>query len=364
MAVILSQPAGTAAFSGSYAPSDVQFLLRPVELEATPVEEKERLIQSGEKHYSEMISEEGAPSETHLALYREALKAGGPRMAREIASLAKALQARRAGAPTVLVSFVRAGVPLGVLLKRALVDLGVPVSHYGVSIIRDRGIDEAALAYIEARHPLEQLVFVDGWTGKGAIYGELSRSLGHRFKAGIPFLTLADPAGLSWLAASGEDWLIPSGILGATVSGLVSRSILTQDGGFHGCVLCGHLAAVDVSRSFIEEIDTLRKSVRDAAPAAWSPTMRDASKDSAAAVIAHIAQEFGISNRNRIKPGIAEATRAVLRRVPERILVRSVDDTDVRLLYHLAQSRGVTLEEAGATLGPYRAVTIIKRIAS
>lgn len=360
----LYPPPVAAAFSGSYASSDVQFLLRPLELAATPVDEKERLIQSGEKHYSEMISEEGTPSETHLALYREALKAGGPRMAREIAGLANALKTCRRGAPVVLVSFVRAGVPLGVLLKRALADLGVPVSHYGISIIRDKGIDEAALAHIETRHPLEQLVFVDGWTGKGAIYGELSRSLGHRFKADIPFLTLADPAGLSWLAASGEDWLIPSGILGATISGLVSRSILTRDGGFHGCVLCEHLSAFDLSRAFIEEIDQQRKSFRDATPASWSPAMREALRESAAAVIDHIAQKFGITNRNRIKPGIAEATRAVLRRVPERILVRSLDDPDVRLLYHLAQSRGVLLEEAGAALGPYRAVTIIKRIAS
>ena len=32
-------------------------------------------------------------------------------------------------------------------------------------------------------------------------------------------VVLADPCGRAWLAASAEDWLIPSGILGATVSG-------------------------------------------------------------------------------------------------------------------------------------------------
>ena len=34
-------------FSGSYLPDDVQFLLRPVTIDMTPVELKEQLIQSG-----------------------------------------------------------------------------------------------------------------------------------------------------------------------------------------------------------------------------------------------------------------------------------------------------------------------------
>lgn len=43
-------------FSGSYLPDDVQFLLRPVTIDMTPVELKEQLIQSGQKHYSDMLS--------------------------------------------------------------------------------------------------------------------------------------------------------------------------------------------------------------------------------------------------------------------------------------------------------------------
>ena len=42
-------------FSGSYVAADVQFLLRPISIENTTIEEKERLIQSGKKHYSEMF---------------------------------------------------------------------------------------------------------------------------------------------------------------------------------------------------------------------------------------------------------------------------------------------------------------------
>lgn len=54
--------------SGSYLEDDVHFLLRCVEMQTTDVEEKERLIQTQQKHYSEMISEEAAPSGAHQAL--------------------------------------------------------------------------------------------------------------------------------------------------------------------------------------------------------------------------------------------------------------------------------------------------------
>ena len=45
-------------FSGSYLPTDVQFLLRQLNVEVTDIAEKERLIQTGQKHYSEMLSAE------------------------------------------------------------------------------------------------------------------------------------------------------------------------------------------------------------------------------------------------------------------------------------------------------------------
>ncbi|MGE9528138.1 cysteine protease StiP domain-containing protein, partial [Escherichia coli] len=75
---------------------------------------------------------------------------------------------------------VRAGVPLGVMLHQALRDMGKTSWHYGISIIRDRGIDGAALDVIEERHGTSGIVFVDGWTGKGAITGELVRALKDR----------------------------------------------------------------------------------------------------------------------------------------------------------------------------------------
>ncbi|NHV25848.1 cysteine protease StiP family protein [Burkholderia sp. D-99] len=349
--------------SGSYAPDDVHFLLQPVQMIFTHAEEKERLIQTNQKHYSEMISPEQAPADVHKGLYARALVQNGARMASDVQSLAMALCAAYAGPTIALVSFVRAGLPLGVLLRRALVEMGCDACHYGISIIRDRGIDMVALEAVIQLHGAENIVFVDGWTGKGAISGELERSLGDdkRFPEGPRLVVLADPCGRAWLAASAADWVIPSGILGATVSGLVSRSIWPAHGGLHGCMVYEHLHEHDVTREFIDKIDAERRALGEAQPAVpWTNDQRLKLQAFADEVVSALATRFGISNLNRVKPGIAEATRAVLRRVPDRVLVLDRNDSDVQLLLHLAERAGTTVEESGGDLGPYRAVTIIR----
>lgn len=351
--------------SGSYSQNDVHFLLQPVQMEVTDVVEKERLIQTKQKHYSEMISMERAPTDVHKVLYKRALEQNGARMATDVQALALALNKTCTGPSIVLVSFVRAGLPLGVLLRRALIDMGREAHHYGISIVRDRGIDTVALEAIIQAHGAENIIFVDGWTGKGAISGEIQRSLkgDSRFPHDPRLVVLADPCGRAWLSASAEDWVIPSGILGATVSGLVSRSIWPADGGLHGCVVYDHLQEHDVTRDFIEQIEAERKALGPvSAVAAWTLTEQFELQAAAGQVVESLAARFDITNLNRVKPGIAEATRAVLRRVPDHVLVRDRNDSDVQLLMHLTESAGVPVEEVGAALGPYRAVTIIRSV--
>ncbi|MGD8162767.1 cysteine protease StiP family protein [Pantoea sp. FN0307] len=353
-------------FHGTYLPSDIQFLLEPVEIEMTSVEEKERLIQSGQKHYSDMLSQEPAPTPAHLELFGKALDVGAGRMAREVIALAKGLTEQVQARPVILVSLVRAGVPLGVMLQRAITDMGHLSFHYGISIIRDRGIDTEALAVIEARHGTDGIVFVDGWTGKGTITGQLTESLKNR--PGYPEMprlaVLADPAGCAWIAASDNDWLIPFGIMGAPVSGMVSRSIWTETG-FHGCVFCEHLREYECSTLLVDTVDQFRKQINVGTVPAALPFSTQCHNQSGISqkVIQKLAEKFHIANINRIKPGIAEATRAVLRRVPDHVLVSNKADHDVSLLLYLAEQKGITVEEVGDTIGFYRAVTIIKKVA-
>lgn len=355
-------PPADAPFSGSYAADDVRFLLKPVSLRPTGLAEKERMIQNGRRHYSEMIPPETVPGEAYLGQYRAALARNGARLAGDVAALAAGLAERAAGRPEIVIaSLARAGTPIGILLVRALRGLGLRAHHYSISIIRDRGIDLAALAWIAERHDPADTVFVDGWTGKGAIAAELHRSLDSKPFGFRPVLaTVADPAGRADLAAAREDYLIPSGILGSIVSGLVSRSILNDavvgPGDFHACVYHRHLASADLSRAFVDSVTALM-------PQGAPPPRQDARDRAAAArdcddAIAAIQARFGVLDRNRVKPGIAEATRALLRRMPERLLVSDPDDPDLAHLVALARARGVPIETLSGA-GRFRTVAII-----
>lgn len=370
-----------ANFSGSYLPPEVTLLLDIVSADSvndiSPTQ-KEALIQSGQRHYSDMLTLEKPPSATHEALYNQALAAGKQRMANDVTSLAFSLHQLfhacvSASQPLILVSLVRAGLPIGVLLQKALSDASASYAlasqHYGVSIIRDRGLDPVALQYILQQHPHSPIVFVDGWTGKGAIYGELQRSLAqitdkqqqaqlfHQGEGVIPLVTLADPAGVAWLSASNDDWLMPASLLNSTVSGLISRTLYREPSdGLHQAVYYDKLQLWDRSGEFIQTIDALRQQIPLPTPLTGKllPTFATQS------VIDDLATRFAINNRNRIKPTIAEATRAILRRDPECVLVNEMaDGQDTALLRHLCEEKNIQLI-ADASIAPYQAVTIIK----
>lgn len=362
MAADLQQVAASG-FSGSYDPADVTFLLKPVTMVPTAVADKEAAIQSGRRHYSEMIAPEPLPDAEYLALYHAALARNGARLAQDVANLAACLAERRPGREIVLVSLARAGTPIGVLLARTLRAWGHSAVHYSVSIIRDRGIDQTALTHIAARHDPRDAVFVDGWTGKGAIAGELRASLAANALGFVPELAvIADPAGQADIAATDDDYLIASGLLNGIVSGLVSRSILNPQyvgkGDFHACVTYPHYAHADVSRAFVDSI-----APRAAAATPLSITghavRRGGLMAGCEAMLESLLAGCVEGDRNRIKPGIAEATRALLRRVPERLLVRDPGDGDVAHLLHLAARHGIPVERLDKQL-QYRAVAIIR----
>ncbi|PYE40446.1 RNA binding Pelota-like protein [Rhizobium sp. PP-F2F-G20b] len=360
-------------FSGSYDPADVQFLLKKVSMSPTDVFEKEVSIQSGTRHYSEMISTERPPAESYMRIFNEALAAGAERMGKEIVSLACAIDSSVTG-PITLASLVRAGVPVGVLLNRALSFLGRDVAHFGVSIIRDRGIDRNAMRYILDRRPIEGLLFVDGWTGKGAISSELERAFEAYSTEKPKLVVLADPAGRSWLAASGDDWLIPSGILGSTVSGLISRSILNADvvgrDDFHACVHWKALEPQDISTAFVDDVwryceaAFLHRAVDPSNNplAVWTDGDRQRHGVASRRAIDFVRLRNNVGDENRIKPGIAEATRAILRRIPEMVFISSEEDVAVSALMHLVRERNIPYSVVSDAIDPYRAVTLIRQV--
>ncbi|MFE6195135.1 phosphoribosyltransferase [Streptomyces sp. NPDC057838] len=367
---MLPEPLRGPAFS-SYAPEEVGWLLQDlsdVTLEA-PTEEREEAIQSGGAHYAESLPVEYQPSEQYQELFHAALRTSAARIARAVGVVTETVLAERSPRP-VLVSLARAGTPVGILMRRwAQHRQGLDLPHYAVSIVRGRGIDANALRWLAAHHDPRDVVFVDGWTGKGAITRELAQALAEFEKSdGITgfdpeIAVLADPGSCVRTYGTREDFLIPSACLNSTVSGLISRTVLRADlvgpHDFHGAKFYRELAATDVSVAFLDAVAARFPEVADAACAQAKELLaadRSPTWEGWAAV-ERISEEYGIHDVNLVKPGVGETTRVMLRRVPWKVLARAGAGSDLDHVRLLAEQRGVPVEEVAGL--PYTCVGLI-----
>jgi hypothetical protein len=356
---------------GTYPAEDVRWLLTDlshVQLEA-PVEEREEAIQAGRAHYAESLPVEYQPDAEYRALFELALTASARRLAFAVGLVTEQVLALRRE-PPVLASLARAGTPVGVLMRRWLrFAHGLDVPHYAVSIVRGRGIDRVALRYLAAAHPSSRVLLVDGWTGKGAIKRELDEAIrGANAELGTAFsdelAVLADTGSCTPLHGTREDFLIPSACLNSTVSGLVSRTVLNRaligPHDYHGAKFYADLRPEDVSTRFISAVEErfadVAPDVVAALPAHLAADRRPTWRGWREVVA--IGERYGIRDPHLIKPGVGETTRVLLRRVPWRILVRSLDDPDLAHVRALAERRGVGLVEV-PELG-YRCVGLVR----
>jgi hypothetical protein len=349
--VRLPEPLRGPAF-GSYAAEEVGWLLTDlsgVELEA-PAEEREEAVQSGAAHYAESLPVEYQPTAEYQELFAAALEESAARVAHAVGVVAELLRAERGPRP-VLASLARAGTPVGILLRRWFAFAhGDEVPHYALSIVRGRGIDELALRYLAERFDPGQVVFVDGWTGKGAIARELAVALAPHPRFVPELAVLADTGSCTRTFGTREDFLIPSACLNSTVSGLVSRTVLNRallrPDQYHGAKFYRDLAAADVSHKFLDAVaarfgpvaaqveqDWRRVRAGDRMPA-WSGWRE----------VERVGARLGIADVNLIKPGVGETTRVLLRRVPQVVLARPDRAGDLAHVELLAKQRGVPVE--------------------
>lgn len=344
----------------SYKPEDVTILLKDITGMVTPqsTEEREKLIQSG-THYCEMLPIEYEPTEKYMDSYQKAVKVYSKVTAKAVASVAEKIYAEK-GNEAVLVSLARAGTSIGVLIKHYLDrKYGVNIPHYTISIIRGRGIDHNAMKYILVRHKPQQIQFVDGWVGKGAIQLTLDKAMLDYPEIDPKLAVLSDPALVSGKYGTTEDFLIASSCLNSTVSGLISRTFLRSDiigkDDFHGALYYENLKDKDLTYGFINSVEKHFNF-------SGNNTFEHESTVSGVEEVKKIAEEFSVSDINLVKPGIGETTRVLLRRVPWKILVYSLNDNEhLGHIYQLAKEKGV--EVAEYPLKSYKACGIIRKLA-
>ncbi|MDE6024291.1 MAG: cysteine protease StiP family protein [Lachnospiraceae bacterium] len=346
----------------SYNLEDVNILLKDITglVEPLPAEIREKKIQSG-IHYCEMLPLEYQPSDKYMQAYEFALKEYSKDTADAVAKMAEKIFKLK-GESLVIVSLARAGIPIGILAKRYIEKRhGCKVRHYAISIIRDRGIDHNAMRYILERHSAKDIQFVDGWVGKGAIFTELYKELGQYPDIDKSLAVVSDPANLTDLCGTHEDILIPSSCLNAVVTGLISRTFLKSDiigdKDFHGAAYYSQLENTDLSNEFIDSIEcNFDFDIDDYV---------ERKNESGIEIVKNIARIYNVGNINYIKPGIGEATRVLLRRIPWKILINKeyVGAKELEHIIQLAKEKKVDIEICGIDLGGYKVCGIIKQLA-
>ena len=335
--------------TGSYHQNDCRFLLQPIELTPLSVAEKEQQLQSGKKHYSEMISTESEPSAQYLEIFRYLVNQYKQRLAEEITVLARCLHQIK-GKDNTIVSLARAGTPIGVLLARALkYYYNSNVNHYSISIIRDRGIDQVALTYLKNQgYAADSIIFVDGWTAKGVITQELKTSIqdwnlqNPDYIISDELCVVSDIGGSADIVATDDDYAIPSGVLNSTVSGLVSRTInLQEHKGFHQCITYDHLKEHDLSNWFIDQVTSLFDQSLLTKHTDWcsNQSYQLQRKRIVSDFIDQVMLDYQVDDINKIKPGISEATRVMLRRIPRILILKDINSPNVKHLIVLSKEK-------------------------
>ncbi|MDO4614548.1 MAG: cysteine protease StiP family protein [Lachnospiraceae bacterium] len=379
----------------SYREEDVTLLLKDITglVEPQSTEEREKQIQAG-RHYCEMLPIEYVPTAKYMQVYEEALQHFSKPVAEAVGVLADRIMQQR-GEGTVIVSLARAGIPVGILVRHFLqFKYKIDVPHYSISIIRGRGIDRNAMRYLLDRYQPEQLLFLDGWIGKGAIYQELKKELAAYPGVSSDIAVIADPANITGLCGTHEDILIPSSCLNSTVSGLISRTLLRDDiigpEDFHGAVFYEELRDADLSYAFIEAIEQHFSPENEntagvAVPPCTDPEPEELIESQDLGEVKQIdspgigevkqidspgleevrgiGAKFGIRDVNLVKPGIGETTRVLLRRVPWKVLVdpRYEKSPELAHVVRLAEEKMVPVEFY--PLRNYKCCGIIKKLA-
>lgn len=346
---------------GTYTEDECIFLLKDVNSSVLDLSDKEReaLKEKGVPYYS-MMPKEKAVDKVYNELFLELLSFSSKDIAHQIGVMAESIYAEKKE-DTILVSLVRAGTPFGILIKNYIkFKYNIDVPHYSISIIRKKGIDENAIIYILGKHPNAKIQFIDSWTGKGSITQELKKSIdsfNKKYDCNIDssLAVLADPAKISRICGTREDVIIPNCCLNSTVAGLISRSYVNDSHingfDFHGAIKYEYLIKDDYSRLFLDKIRDEFKNINP------KPSYFNI-ENYGEYVIKQISKEFNIADEDRIKLSIGEASRMLLRKEPEILLIKNVDNPSLKHVIRMANDKKIKIIQYDKF--DYECIAIIK----
>lgn len=337
----------------SYKPNQVNFLLQEYHGDLLSVLEKESKLRDG-AYYGDILSKEEKPEAEYTAIFDLVLEKNAATVAPYFLHLAQMINDARQDELT-LVSLARAGTPVGVIITELLrARFGREVNHYSVSAIHKYGVDAYAMKYLLENHSPESLTFLDGWVSQGRITKTLVDTLKDQPRIDPSLYCVSDPSGIQNAIATRKDILLPSAILNATVSGLVSRTVNNPDG-YHFAASYEDQLDVDRSQIFVDRIveEALKLEKAEIEPLLDHAIQRPM----ALKQINDWCEKYNTKPAD-IKAGIGEVSRSLLRRDPRFVMVDedSLDQADH--MFYLAKKRNVELRVEKLD-GPYKAFSIL-----
>ena len=323
----------------TYNLNDVEFLLTDVtgKVPQVTVEEKKERVNRGEYPRSILIEEYKMDKkylDTCLQLGQDYIK----QTAIAVGNLAEQLYKYKTE-NLVLVSIVRSGIPIGILVKRYLKNkYNIDVYHYAISLIE--GLDKNGMKYILSKHKPEYIQFIDSWTGKGTVTRDVINSAKDYEGVDASLAVLSDCLNLTKYCGIREDIAIPQAPINACITGLVSMPIhnnpFVGKENFDGAIYLEELEEMDVSQKYL---DLVEKEFDYSCNAnGYTDNIEKVEE------ITKIAKDYNV-NLSQLNPGINEAARAILRRKVAKLLVKNKNDFQVKEIIELAKLKNIEIEE-------------------
>jgi len=331
-------------FHGSYLPTDVEFLLNVKNHQEISITEKEYLLLNHKIHYSEILTKEMEIEEEYLSIFYNYHEINKTKICKHILTIAEYLTKQK---NIVLVSLARAGTPYGVILKRILTSIfQQPIEHYSISIIKDRGLDTLAINHIIQKHGKDvQLNFIDGWTGFGNIANELRRSMSEGFsEISFKFITISDIAGVADICGSREDYMIPSCLLNATISGLISRTLINIDRtNFHSVKYFSEKQDQDYSLWYIDQLEKEVHLIKKNTLIQDVFIKNRQYRNQYLQTIQEVISNYKLNESYTIKPGLGETIRCLIRRNPVFIIIKNPYDSQIKPILYLCKKKNIPI---------------------
>lgn len=340
--------------SHSYLPHQVTCLFAPFNGDLLSVQEKEECLQNG-GYYGDILSKEDRPEAQYINIFDQLSATLSDKLAQPVLQLVEHFHTTRPlDRPIVLLSLARAGTPIGVVVTELLRSrFNREVHHYSVSVLHKYGLDAHAMNYILQRHAPEDVVFLDGWVSQGRITRAVQESAPNWGVSPVLYC-VSDPSGFQDAVATREDILLPSAVLNANVSGLLSRTVYNPDG-FHFSETYTDFADIDRTQAFIDEMLRACDKHTDIQPRVVTPSSQQ--RDIARSQIEAFCAAHNTDDSN-IKVGVGEVSRSLLRRIPTLVVVDPTAVDETQHLFWLAKQRNIELRVQQLN-GPFRAFSIL-----